>query len=222
MIVLIFLGNWRSTIIAALAIPVSIVGTFALMWAMGFTLNIITLLALALAVGIVIDDAIVVLENIVRFIEEKKQKPFVAAVLATRDIGLAVLATTLSLMAVFLPVAFMSGIVGRFLKSFGLTMAFAILVSLLVSFSLTPMLARPLARRPRRGRARVPRSRFSSGWSTASTGRSSRSTWSSCGGSWGTAGSSSWSHARRSARASRSPARCRRASRRATTWPSST
>jgi hydrophobe/amphiphile efflux-1 (HAE1) family protein len=140
-IVLIFLGNWRSTIIAALAIPVSIVGTFGLMWAMGFTLNIITLLALALAVGIVIDDAIVVLENIVRFIEVKKQKPFVAAVLATRDIGLAVLATTLSLMAVFLPVAFMSGIVGRFLKSFGLTMAFAILVSLLVSFSLTPMLA---------------------------------------------------------------------------------
>ena len=140
-IVLVFLGNWRSTVIAALAIPVSIIGTFALMWAMGFTLNIITLLALALAVGIVIDDAIVVLENIVRFIEVKKEKPFVAAVLATRDIGLAVLATTLSLMAVFLPVAFMSGIVGRFLKSFGLTMAFAILVSLLVSFSLTPMLA---------------------------------------------------------------------------------
>ena len=140
-IVLIFLGNWRSTVIAALAIPVSIIGTFALMWAMGFTLNIITLLALALAVGIVIDDAIVVLENIVRFIEEKRKKPFVAAALATRDIGLAVLATTLSLMAVFLPVAFMSGIIGRFLKSFGLTMAFAILVSLLVSFSLTPMLA---------------------------------------------------------------------------------
>src|SRR3984957_19141336 len=140
-IVLVFLGNWRSTIIAAMAIPVSIVGTFGLMWAMGFTLNIITLLALALAVGIVIDDAIVVLENIVRFIEVKRQKPFVAAVLATRDIGLAVLATTLSLMAVFLPVAFMSGIVGRFLKSFGLTMAFAILVSLVVSFTLTPMLA---------------------------------------------------------------------------------
>ncbi len=141
LIVLVFLGNARSTIIAAMAIPVSIVGTFGLMWVMGFTLNIITLLALALAVGIVIDDAIVVLENIVRFIEVKKQKPFVAAALATRDIGLAVLATTLSLMAVFLPVAFMSGIVGRFLKSFGLTMAFAILVSLFVSFSLTPMLA---------------------------------------------------------------------------------
>jgi hydrophobic/amphiphilic exporter-1 (mainly G- bacteria), HAE1 family len=140
-IVLLFLGNARSTVISALAIPVSIVGTFGLMWGMGFTLNIITLLALALAVGIVIDDAIVVLENIVRFIEEKKQKPFLAAALATRDIGLAVLATTFSLMAVFLPVAFMSGIIGRFLKSFGLTMAFAILVSLIVSFSLTPMLA---------------------------------------------------------------------------------
>src|SRR6185503_17944843 len=99
------------------------------------------LLALALAVGIVIDDAIVVLENIHRFIHEKGYKPFPAAVLATREIGLAVLATTLSLIAVFLPVAFMGGIVGRFLKSFGLTMAFAIAVSLLVSFTLTPMLS---------------------------------------------------------------------------------
>ena len=141
LVVLVFLGNVRSTFIAALAIPISIVGTFAAMWIAGFTLNIITLLALALAVGIVIDDAIVVLENIVRFVQEKKRKPFVAAVLATRDIGLAVLATTLSLMAVFLPVAFMTGIIGRFLKSFGVTMAFSIAVSLLVSFSLTPMLA---------------------------------------------------------------------------------
>jgi hydrophobic/amphiphilic exporter-1 (mainly G- bacteria), HAE1 family len=107
----------------------------------GFTLDTITLLALALAVGIVIDDAIVVLENIHRFIHEKGYKPFPAAVLATKEIGLAVLATTLSLIAVFLPVAFMGGIVGRFLKSFGLTMAFAIAVSLLVSFTLTPMLS---------------------------------------------------------------------------------
>jgi len=89
----------------------------------------------------VIDDAIVVLENITRYVQEKRLKPFVAAVFATRDIGLAVLATTLSLLAVFLPVAFMSGIVGRFFQSFGLTMAFAIGVSLIVSFSLTPMLA---------------------------------------------------------------------------------
>jgi HAE1 family hydrophobic/amphiphilic exporter-1 len=140
-VVLLFLGNLRSTIIAAVAIPVSIVGTFALMWAQGFTLDTITLLALALAVGIVIDDAIVVLENIHRFIHEKGYKPFPAAILATKEIGLAVLATTLSLIAVFLPVAFMGGIVGRFLKSFGLTMAFAIAVSMLVSFALTPMMA---------------------------------------------------------------------------------
>jgi hydrophobic/amphiphilic exporter-1 (mainly G- bacteria), HAE1 family len=140
-VVLLFLGNLRSTVIAAVAIPVSIIGTFALMWVEGFTLDTITLLALALAVGIVIDDAIVVLENIHRFIHEKGYKPFPAAILATKEIGLAVLATTLSLIAVFLPVAFMGGIVGRFLKSFGLTMAFAIAVSLLVSFTLTPMLS---------------------------------------------------------------------------------
>jgi hydrophobic/amphiphilic exporter-1 (mainly G- bacteria), HAE1 family len=148
LVVLVFLGDIRSTFIAALAIPISIVGTFALMWAMDFTLNIITLLALALAVGIVIDDAIVVLENITRFVQAKGHKPFVAAVLATRDIGLAVVATTLSLLAVFLPVAFMSGIIGRFFKSFGLTMAFAIAVSLFVSFSLTPMLAARLLGTP--------------------------------------------------------------------------
>jgi len=140
-VVLLFLGNLRSTVIAAVAIPVSIIGTFALMWIQGFTMNTITLLALALSVGIVIDDAIVVLENIVRFIDEKGMKPFPAAILATREIGLAVLATTLSLVAVFLPVAFMGGIVGRFLKSFGVTMSFAIGVSLLVSFTLTPMMS---------------------------------------------------------------------------------
>jgi hydrophobe/amphiphile efflux-1 (HAE1) family protein len=140
-VVLLFLGNARSTFIAAISIPISIVGTFGVMWARGFTLNFLTLLALALAVGIVIDDAIVVLENIVRFIDEKGVKPFPAAVLATREIGLAVLATTLSLMAVFVPVGFMGGIAGRFLASFGFTMAFAIGVSLLVSFTLTPMLS---------------------------------------------------------------------------------
>lgn len=141
LVVLVFLGDAGSTFIAAVAIPVSIVGTFALMWIMDFSLNILTLLALALAVGIVIDDAIVVLENIFRFVSVLKKKPFVASVLATRDIGLAVVATTLSLLAVFLPVAFMSGIVGRFLKSFGMTMAFSIAVSMFVSFSLTPMLS---------------------------------------------------------------------------------
>ncbi len=139
-IVLAFLASGRSTLIAALAIPISIVGTFAVMYVLGFTLNFLTLLALALAVGLVIDDAIVVIENIIRHIEEKGMKPFPAAIAATKDIGLAVLATTLALMAVFIPVSFMSGIIGRFLRSFGLTMASAIGVSLLVSFTLTPML----------------------------------------------------------------------------------
>jgi hydrophobe/amphiphile efflux-1 (HAE1) family protein len=147
LVVLLFLGNFRSTIIAAIAIPVSVVGTFGVMYLAGYTLNFLTLLALALAVGIVIDDAIVVLENIVRHIDELDMKPFPAAVAATKEIGPAVLATTLSLMAVFVPVAFMSGIVGRFLASFGLTMAFSIGVSMFVSFTLTPMLAARLIRK---------------------------------------------------------------------------
>ncbi len=140
-VVLLFLRNGRTTVIAALAIPTSIIATFTLIRAMGLTLNTLTLLALTLSVGIVIDDAIVVLENIFRFIEEKGMAPRRAAILATKEIGLAVLATTLSLIAVFLPVAFMGGIVGRFMQSFGFTMSFAIGVSLLVSFTLTPMLS---------------------------------------------------------------------------------
>jgi len=141
LVVLVFLANLRSTVIAAIAIPTSIIASFGLVWYMGFTLNSMTMLALTLAVGIVIDDAIVVLENIYRFIEEKGEDPFRAAIDATQEIGLAVLATTLSLVAIFVPVGFMGGIVGRFMQSFGLTMAFAIMVSLLVSFTLTPMLA---------------------------------------------------------------------------------
>ena len=149
-VVLLFLGNFRSTVIAAISIPTSIIATFALVWYMGFTLNMLTMLALTLAVGIVIDDAIVVLENIYRFIEEKGMPPMQAAIEGTREIGLAVLATTLSLVAIFAPVGFMSGMVGRFLKSFGLTMAFAVMVSLLVSFTLTPMMcARWLKVKPR-------------------------------------------------------------------------
>ncbi len=155
LVVLVFLGSLRSTLIAAISIPVSIISTFGLMMLANFTLNLMTLLALALAVGIVIDDAIVVLENIYRFIDEKKLKPFPAAIHATKEIGLAVLATTLSLMAVFLPVAFMSGIVGRFLFSFGITMAFAIGVSMVVAFTLTPMMAsRMLAPPPADGSER--------------------------------------------------------------------
>src|SRR5688572_18789565 len=153
-VVFIFLWSVRSTFIAALAIPTSIVATFGLMAAMGFTLNQITMLALTLMVGIVIDDAIVVLENIFRFIEEKGMPPFQAAIEGTREIGLAVTATTLSLLAVFLPVGFMGGIVGRFMSSFGLTSSFAIAVSLLVSFTLTPMLAARLIRRSNDDRER--------------------------------------------------------------------
>ncbi|HEX8748474.1 MAG TPA: efflux RND transporter permease subunit [Pyrinomonadaceae bacterium] len=140
-VVFIFLWNFRSTLIAAFAIPSSIIAAFAFLAAFGYSLNQMTMLALTLMVGIVIDDAIVVLENIYRFVEEKGMHPFQAAIEGTREIGLAVLATTLSLLAVFLPVAFMGGIVGRFMSSFGLTSAAAITVSLVVSFTLTPMLA---------------------------------------------------------------------------------
>jgi len=140
-VVFLFLANSRATIIAALAIPTSIITAFAIINYMGFTLNSITLLALTLSVGIVIDDAIVVMENIFRYIEEKKYTPFEAATAATAEIGLAVMAITISLVAVFLPIAMMEGIVGRFLKAFGVTMSGTIMVSMLVSFTLTPMLA---------------------------------------------------------------------------------
>jgi HAE1 family hydrophobic/amphiphilic exporter-1 len=139
-VVLLFMRSWRSTLIAALAIPTSIIATFTLMSWMGFTLNQMTMLALVLVVGIVIDDAIVVLENIFRNAEEKKLSPMEAALQGTREISLAVMATTFSLVIIFLPVATMTGMVGRFMSSFGFTAAFAVLVSLLVSFTLTPML----------------------------------------------------------------------------------
>ncbi|HKP82686.1 MAG TPA: efflux RND transporter permease subunit, partial [Pyrinomonadaceae bacterium] len=138
--------SWRSTLIAAVAIPCSVISTFGMMKALNFTLNSVTMLALVLMVGVVIDDAIVVLENIFRFIEEKKINPKEAAREATKDIGLAVLATTLSLVVIFLPVSFMSSISGRFLYQFGITAAVAILVSLLVSFTLTPMMSSRLIR----------------------------------------------------------------------------
>jgi len=141
LIVLFFLGNGRATLISALAIPTSIIASFGVMWVANVTLNSISLVALALAVGIVIDDAIIVVENIFRHIHDKKESPFDAAINGTKEIGLAVMATTLSLLAVFVPVAFLSGLVGKFLSSFGLTMAFAIAVSLLVSFTLAPSLS---------------------------------------------------------------------------------
>jgi hydrophobic/amphiphilic exporter-1 (mainly G- bacteria), HAE1 family len=146
LVVLIFMRSWRSTLIAAVAIPCSVISTFGMMRALNFTLNSVTMLALVLMVGVVIDDAIVVLENIFRFIEEKRIEPKEAAREATKDIGLAVLATTLSLVVIFLPVSFMSSISGRFLYQFGITAAVAILVSLLVSFTLTPMMSSRLVR----------------------------------------------------------------------------
>ena len=150
LVVLLFLRSGRSTVISALAIPISIIATFAVLGALDQTLNVITLLALTLAVGIVIDDAIVVLENAIRFLQERDPDPRTATLAATKDVGLAVLATTLSLCAVFVPVVFMEGIVGRFLGSFGLTMTVAVMVSLVVAFSLTPMLcARWLKRDPK-------------------------------------------------------------------------
>jgi HAE1 family hydrophobic/amphiphilic exporter-1 len=140
-VVMVFIRNLRAVIISALAIPASIISSFTLMNIMGFTLNNMTLLAITLAVGIVIDDAIVVLENIFRYIEEKKCTPYEAAIQGTREVALAVMATTLSLVVIFLPIAFMDGYAKRFINPFGWTMAFAILVSMLVSFTLTPMLS---------------------------------------------------------------------------------
>jgi HAE1 family hydrophobic/amphiphilic exporter-1 len=141
LVVLLFMKSWRSTVIAAVAIPSSVVATFGMMRALDFTLNSVTMLALVLMVGIVIDDAIVVLENIFRFVEEKKIRPFEAARQATAEIGLAVMATTFSLVVIFVPVSFMSSISGRFLYQFGITAAVAVMVSLLVSFTLTPMMS---------------------------------------------------------------------------------
>src|SRR5688572_1851032 len=146
LVVLLFMRSWRSTLIAAVAIPASVISTFAMMRALDFTLNSVTMLALVLMVGVVIDDAIVVLENIFRFVEEKRMSAMEAAREATADIGLAVLATTLSLVVIFLPVSFMSSISGRFLYQFGITAAVAIMVSLLVSFTLTPMMSSRLLR----------------------------------------------------------------------------
>jgi HAE1 family hydrophobic/amphiphilic exporter-1 len=140
-VVMFFIRNIRAVIISALAIPASIVATFTLMRAMDFTLNNMTLLGLTLAVGIVIDDAIVVLENIFRYIEEEHATPFDAAIKGTREVTLAVMATTLSLVVIFIPVAFMTGYARRFIYPFGWTMAFAIMVSMIVSFTLTPMLS---------------------------------------------------------------------------------
>ncbi len=145
-VVLLFMRSWRSTLIAAVAIPTSLISTFAMMRAMNFTLNNVTMLALVLMVGVVIDDAIVVLENIFHWIEERGVSPREAAIIGTKEIGLAVLAITFSLVIVFLPVSFISSVAGRMLFEFGLTVTVAILVSMVVSFSLTPMMCSRMLR----------------------------------------------------------------------------
>ncbi len=138
-VVLLFLRNLRSTIIAAIAIPTSLLGSFVYFYAFGFTLNTMTLMALSLSIGVLIDDAIVVLENVYRHME-LGEAPRDAASTGTQEIGLAVVATTLALCAVFVPIAFMSGVVGRFFREFGLVATCAVLNSMLVSLTLTPML----------------------------------------------------------------------------------
>ena len=148
-VLLLFIRDWRTTIIAALAVPTSIIGTFALMDLMGFSLNSMTLLGLILAVGIVIDDAVVVLENVFRHMEDYGRTPLEAASVATKEIALAVLATTLSLAVVFAPIAFMSGQVGRFFNSFGFVVGFSIMLSMVVSFTLTPMLCAHFLKAPK-------------------------------------------------------------------------
>ncbi len=150
-IVFIFIRDWRTVLISSIAIPTSIITTFTLMRVMDFTLNSMTLLGLTLAVGIVIDDAIIVLENIVRYLDEHDVDPFTASIEATKEIALAVLATTISLVIIFVPVAFMTGYAKRFMYQFGWTMAMSIMVSMLVAFTLTPALASRMLKRTRAG-----------------------------------------------------------------------
>ena len=140
LIVFLFLNSWRSTVITGLTLPISLIGTFWFMSMFGFTVNMITLMALSLCVGLLIDDAIVVRENIVRHVQMGK-KPYDAAMIGTEEIGLAVLATTLSIVAVFLPIGFMEGIIGKFFHEFGITIVAAVLISMFVSFTLDPMLS---------------------------------------------------------------------------------
>ena len=140
LIVFLFLNSWRSTVITGLTLPISIIGTFLFMHLFGFTINNITLMALSLCVGLLIDDAIVVRENIVRHVLQGKT-PYQASMDGTKEIGLAVLATTLSIVAVFLPVGFMGGIIGKFFHEFGITIVAAVLISMFVSFTLDPMLS---------------------------------------------------------------------------------
>ncbi len=140
LIVFLFLNSWRSTVITGLTLPIALIGTFLFMNLFGFTINMITLMALSLCVGLLIDDAIVVRENIVRHVQMGKQ-PYLASLDGTQEIGLAVFATTLSIVAVFMPIGFMGGIIGKFFHEFGITIVSAVLISMFVSFTLDPMLS---------------------------------------------------------------------------------
>jgi HAE1 family hydrophobic/amphiphilic exporter-1 len=140
LIVFLFLNSWRSTVITGLTLPIALIGTFLFMNMFGFTINMITLMALSLCVGLLIDDAIVVRENIVRHVQMGKS-PYQASLDGTQEIGLAVLATTFSIVAVFLPIGFMGGIIGKFFHEFGVTIVAAVLISMFVSFTLDPMMS---------------------------------------------------------------------------------
>jgi HAE1 family hydrophobic/amphiphilic exporter-1 len=159
LVIFVFMRDWRSTLITALALPTSVISTFFFMWIAGFTINMMTLMALSLVIGILIDDAVVVRENIYRHMEHGEDA-MTAARVGTAEIGLAVMATTFTILAVFLPVGFMTGIVGQFFKSFALTIAFAVAMSLFVAFTLDPMLSSRFVRYvppEERGRTRAGR-----------------------------------------------------------------
>jgi HAE1 family hydrophobic/amphiphilic exporter-1 len=178
LIVFLFLNSWRSTVITGLTLPISIIGTFLFMNLFGFTINMITLMALSLCVGLLIDDAIVVRENIVRHVQMGKA-PYQASLDGTQEIGLAVLATTFSIVAVFLPIGFMGGIIGKFFHEFGVTIVAAVLISMFVSFTLDPMLSSiwhdPSILRPfdklRTGQAQDGRGGTGLGWYDRTIGR---------------------------------------------------
>lgn len=173
LVIFFFLYNWRTTLISALAIPTSVIGTFTFMYVMGFSINFMSLLGLSIAVGLLIDDAIVVIENIYRNfhggIDAAK-----AASIGTAEIGLAVMAATLTIVAVFVPVGFMGGIVGRFFVQFGLTVAVSILVSLFVAFTLTPMMFSQIVKHPEEQDANVPARWFGGRWLYATEHRFNR------------------------------------------------
>lgn len=146
LVILMFLGSWRAMIVPAVTVPISVIATFIVLYALGYSINLLTLLALVLAIGMVVDDAIVVLENIYRRITEEGETPLVAAYLGTRQVGFAVIATTLVLIAVFVPIAFLEGDIGRLFGEFAITMSAAVAFSSIVALSLSPMIASKLLR----------------------------------------------------------------------------